>query len=203
LYTPGRELAVHEAMIGFKGRFILKQYLLGKPTKWGMKAWGIADCSNGYLLKCDIYKGKKETRDKDLLLGEQVVLHLTEPYWGKWHHIYFDKYFSSVKLMKLLLTHNSYRCRTATVNRKGWPLQFRNPAPLELKRGESRKLQNEGVRAIVWQDKRTIQLLSTNSDPLNDGDIKRKTGKRNEEVEIPCPQAIINYTKYIGGVEPG
>jgi hypothetical protein len=77
LYTPGREVAVDEAMIGFKERFILKQYLPGKPTKWGIKAWGIADSSNGYFLKCDIYKGGK-TRDKDLLLGEQVVLHLTE-----------------------------------------------------------------------------------------------------------------------------
>jgi hypothetical protein len=60
LYTPGRELAVDEAMIGFKGRFILKQYLLGKPTKWGIKAWGIADSSNGFLLKCNIYKGKEK-----------------------------------------------------------------------------------------------------------------------------------------------
>jgi hypothetical protein len=51
-------------MIGFKGKFTLKQYLPGKPTKWGIKAWGTADSSNGYLLKCDIYKGKKETRDK-------------------------------------------------------------------------------------------------------------------------------------------
>jgi hypothetical protein len=88
LYTLGHELAVDEAMIGFKGRFILKQYLPGKPTKLGIKACDIADSSNGYLLKCDIYKGKKETQDKDLLLGEQVVLHLTEPYWGIWHHIY-------------------------------------------------------------------------------------------------------------------
>jgi hypothetical protein len=53
----------------------------------------------------------------------------------------------------------------------------------------------------VWQDKHTVQLLSTNSDPLNDGAVKRKTGKGNEEVEIPCPQAIINYTKYMGGVD--
>jgi hypothetical protein len=57
LYTPGRELA-DEAMTGFKRRFMLKQYLPGKPTKWSTKAWGIADSSNGYLLKCDIYKGK-------------------------------------------------------------------------------------------------------------------------------------------------
>jgi hypothetical protein len=72
---------------------------------------------------------------------------------------------------------------------------------LKLKRGESRKLQNKDVTAIVWQVKRTVQLLSKNSDPLNDGAVKRKTGKGNEEVEIPCPQAIINYTKYMGGVD--
>ena len=32
-YIPGCELAVDEAMIGFKGRFFLKHYLPGKPTK--------------------------------------------------------------------------------------------------------------------------------------------------------------------------
>jgi hypothetical protein len=148
-----------------------------------------------------LYKGKKETRDKDILLGEQIVLHLTEPYWEKWHHIYFDNYFSSVKLTKLLLTHNSCSCGIARVNRKGWAIQFRKPALLKLKRGESRKLQNEDLTAIVWQDKHTVQLLSTNSDPLIDGAVKRKTGKGNEEVEIPCPEAIINYTKYVGGVD--
>jgi hypothetical protein len=72
---------------------------------------------------------------------------------------------------------------------------------LKLKRGESRKLQNEDVTAILWQDKSTVQLLSTNSDPLNDGAVKHKTGKGNKKVEIPCPQAIINYTKYICGVD--
>jgi hypothetical protein len=101
--------------------------------------------------------------------------------------------------MKLLLTHNSYSCGTNRVNRKGWSLQFRKPALLKLKRGESRKLKNEDVTAIVWQDKHSVLLLSTNSDPLTDGAVKRKTGK-GKEVEIPCPQAIINYTIYMGGV---
>jgi len=38
----------------------MKQYLPGKPTKWGIKAWGLADSTNSYLLKCGIYKGKKK-----------------------------------------------------------------------------------------------------------------------------------------------
>jgi hypothetical protein len=58
-YIPGRELAVDKAMIGFNRRFFLKQYLPGKPTKWGIKVWGLADSAYGYLLKCEIYKGRK------------------------------------------------------------------------------------------------------------------------------------------------
>ena len=64
------------------GDFFLKEYLPAKPTKWGIKAWDLADSANGYLLKCDIYKGKKEIRQQDLLLGEQVVQQLTETFWG-------------------------------------------------------------------------------------------------------------------------
>jgi len=56
------------------------------------------------------------------------------------------------------------------------------------------------VTAVVWQDKRVVLLLSTNSDPRTDGSVTRKTGKGNE-IEIACPQAVINYTKHMGGVD--
>ena len=62
-------------------------------------------------------------------------------------------------------------------------------------------MQHEDVTAIVRQDKRVIVLLSTNSDPQTDGSVTRKTGKDNEEIEIACPQAIINCTKHMGGVD--
>jgi len=32
-YISACKLAVDEAMFGFKGRFFLKQYILGKPTE--------------------------------------------------------------------------------------------------------------------------------------------------------------------------
>ena len=57
------------------------------------------------------------------------------------------------------------------------------------------------MTAVVWQDRRVVLLLSTNSDPQTDGSVTRKTGKGNEEIEIACPQAIINYMKHMGGVD--
>jgi hypothetical protein len=84
---------------------------------------------------------------------------------------------------------------TARANRKNWPTEFRKSSVLKLKTGESRKLQYKDVTAVVWQDKRVVLLLSTNSDPWTDGSVTRKTGKGNDEIEIACPQAVTNYTK--------
>ena len=58
-YTLNRgELSVDEAMIGFKGRLSFIQYLPKKPTKWGMKAYVLADSSTGYVYNWRLYTGK-------------------------------------------------------------------------------------------------------------------------------------------------
>ena len=62
-------------------------------------------------------------------------------------------------------------------------------------------MQHENVTAVVWQEKRVVLLLSTNSDPRTEGSVTRETGKGNEEIEIACPQAVISYTKHMGGVD--
>ena len=40
-YKPGCDLSIDEGMIGFKGRLHFRQYMLAKPTKWGIKVWEI------------------------------------------------------------------------------------------------------------------------------------------------------------------
>jgi hypothetical protein len=80
-------------MIGFKGHFCLKQCMAGRMKRWGLKSWGIADSLNGYLLKCKICLRKEEKISGNLLLGEQIVLEMCEEYVGKYHHVYFDKFF--------------------------------------------------------------------------------------------------------------
>ena len=62
-------------------------------------------------------------------------------------------------------------------------------------------MQHEDVMAIAWQDKCVVLLLYTNSNPQSDGLVTRKTGIGNEEIEIACPPAVINYTKHTGGMD--
>ena len=48
-----------------------------KPTKWGMKAWLLADSRTGYTWNWNLYAGK-EDGDTDDSLGTRVVLQLVE-----------------------------------------------------------------------------------------------------------------------------
>ena len=57
-YHPSRELSIDESMIGFKGRLSFIQYLpKKKTTKWGMKAFVLADSKNGYTYNWRLYTG--------------------------------------------------------------------------------------------------------------------------------------------------
>ena len=69
--NPHRENAIDEAMIKFKGRSSLKQYLPKKPIKRGFKVWVRADSHNGYLCNFEIYTGKEKSTEVNL--GAKVV----------------------------------------------------------------------------------------------------------------------------------
>ena len=48
-YHPHKENAIDEAMVPFKGRSSLKQYVPLKPVRRGFKIWVKADSNNGYI----------------------------------------------------------------------------------------------------------------------------------------------------------
>ncbi len=51
---------MNESMVGFKGHLWFVQYMPKKPTKWGMKAFVLADSVTGYTLNWRLYTGVKE-----------------------------------------------------------------------------------------------------------------------------------------------
>ena len=56
-YNTHEELSIDEAMIPFKGRLSIKQYMKDKPTKWGIKVFVLADARNGYTVRLQVYTG--------------------------------------------------------------------------------------------------------------------------------------------------
>ena len=76
VYNVHREVTIDEAMIPFKGRSSLKQYMPNKPVKRGIKVWALADAKTGYISKVEVYTGKKGDK-VETGLGASVVNGLT------------------------------------------------------------------------------------------------------------------------------
>ena len=99
LYQPSKNLAIDETMVGFRGRFGSLQYMPQKPTKWGIKAFTLADAANGYLLNSIVYTGAQTLEDCDpayntLPQPARIVMHLmkTSQYLHKGYHLFTDRY---------------------------------------------------------------------------------------------------------------
>ncbi len=109
-YNFGRYGIIDESMIKFKGRSSFKQYLPLKPIKRGYKVWCLCDPITGYLFNYQIYLGKEETSEKETPLGERVVFDLISGHNFKGKHLYFDNFFTSLRLLEKLNTeHKSLR----------------------------------------------------------------------------------------------
>ena len=90
-----------------------------KPIKRGIKVWVMADSHTGYFSKFQVYTGKGDSPEKGL--GPRVVKSLTEPLKHKFHHVYFDNFFTSEQLLVDLEKDGIYACGTARKDRRGFP----------------------------------------------------------------------------------
>lgn len=120
-FDPGKNQSIDESMILFKGRSSIKQYMPMKPIKRGYKVWVRAD-ESGYICEFQVYTGKLNSVETSL--GKRVVIDLTRNLVGKYHHVYFDNFFTSIELMEQLLNDGIYACGTVRANRKGLPNQL-------------------------------------------------------------------------------
>jgi hypothetical protein len=69
-----------------------------------------------------------------------------------------------------------------------------------LPRGYTRYAINDEhqIVAIGWMDSKPVNLIST-ADVTAMGFVRRRIG--NTKVDIKAPEAVVNYNKYMGGVD--
>ena len=112
--------------MGFRGRFGAKQYIPSKPQKYGIKAFTMADSDRGYMLDILVYTGadtliNSDSRYSSYPQPARVVLHLLQPYLDKGHHVYTDRYYTSIPLAEALIHRSTAFTGTAMRNRKNLP----------------------------------------------------------------------------------
>jgi hypothetical protein len=81
LYVPGRNVAIDESTVGFKGGIQFKCYNPKKHTKWGLRIFCLCDSENGYVFFHIPYYGKTRTESPahpDLPFMSRIVIHLAQ-----------------------------------------------------------------------------------------------------------------------------
>ena len=174
VYSPGKDVSVDEAMIPFKGRSSLKQYMPLKPVKQGIKVWALADASNGYMSNFQVYTGR-QGNSVEKGLGTNVVTTLTKPYVNSFRHVYFDNFFTSIDLLVELERSNLYGCGTMRTNRKGFPADLKPVVKKGLKeRGDYKTYQDKNLTVSAWKDNKVVVIAATNNDPTIEEEVTRK-----------------------------
>ena len=99
-----KNLSIDESMVPYRGLHSAKQYIKGKPVKFGYKLWMLCS-SDGYLYNFEIYCGKDESRTNPL--GTHVVEKMLSPVTNPSQHVvFFDNFYTSHTLLTNLAGEN-------------------------------------------------------------------------------------------------
>ena len=89
-------------MLPWKGRLPFKQYMMAKPTKWGIKAWLFCEACSGYVLRFNIYLGKEDQAPEGVAvwLCQRVVEELVADLHDSHVHVYVDNFYTYIALFR-------------------------------------------------------------------------------------------------------
>ncbi|CAH1998105.1 unnamed protein product [Acanthoscelides obtectus] len=167
-----------------------------KPIKRGYKIWTLAD-ANAYLYDFDVYTDKSDVYVEHSL-GEKVILGLTENFQQKNYLLFFDNFFTSYGLLKILKERGIHACGTVQSNRKHLPKMIEDK---RLKQGEyDYSISTDGISLLKWTDKRAVHILTNYHDLTVTSTVQRKQ-KDGTKTPVPCPMALVDYNSNMSFVD--
>jgi len=203
LFAQPENVSVDEGMIGYFGPHPLKQFIRGKPTRFGFKVWILAS-SDGVLLGCQPYAGGSTClKNFGLGQGPDVVLGLAEQLdLAPGSKIYCDNLFTSMDLLDHLGEKGIGVTGTMRVNRlHDIPLPSKNKAKKDMQRGQHQATFTDHSTVVVWKDNQPVYMASNFQGAEPVGATKRYSSKEKGYIDIPQPHLNESYNKNMGGVD--
>ena len=62
-------------------------------------------------------------------------------------------------------------------------------------------LSANGITCVKWMGNRSVVMLSNFLNSTESLTVSRRQQKSAEKIQIPCPEIIIAYNKFMGGVD--
>jgi len=190
-YKPERHLSVDEQMIGTRCRIGFIQYMPKKPVKFGIKLWVICEADSGYCLKFQVYTGKVDD-GPERGLAYRIVFDLIKDYLDRNYFLYYDNFYSTLKLFQDLENRKVFACGTIRSYRGQFPHTFRYAA---LQTGESKFMRIGNLVGVHWKDKRDVFVLST----IHGTAVEMVQRRRGDP--ITKPEMICDYNNHMNGVD--
>jgi hypothetical protein len=175
VYSLGSRVSVDEAMVAYKGRTYLRQYLPKKVVKWGFKIWMLACATTGYCFNFSVEAGVRPGEPPRKNLGPNVVKALCAEL-QRGSTIYADRYFSSIPLALDLLAKGIFYVGTIMPSRVGFPAGGKFTKGDKHKRGDVKSAveKDKGLRVVTWADNQDVSFVSTRHPVVATVPAKRK-----------------------------
>ena len=194
-FHPGKNVAIDEAMVAWRGPLSFRVYNPDKPDKFGMKVFELCDSASAYCSNLEFYTGKKEVSSHGATFD--VVNRLIQPYLGCGRTLYVDNYYTSPDLFTHLKDNATLACGTMRANRKNGPPKELVP---KLKKGDATviRLTNGSLNYIKFMDKKEVRILTT----AHAANLVQ-TGKTNPVTKeaIVKFEAVHQYNQLMGAVD--
>jgi Transposase IS4 len=194
-------VCVDESMAPYFGRHGAKQFIRGKPVRFGYKFWCLCDCL-GYLIQFEPYQSHQY--DKDLGLGASVVQDLmAELPTGIPFKLYGDRFFTSLKLVDCLHSRGYGYTGTVMSNRmEGCPITGSKVLVKQQRGSIDYKLDAESRSIVVaWNDNRPVYMISSVHGVNPIGSCMRWVSAEKKKISLQVPDAVVKYNMYMGGVD--
>jgi len=180
-----QDVNVDESMIPYFGRHSSKQFIRGKPIRFGFKIW----CLNtrlGYLVQCDPYQGKGSYVEPQFGLGGSVVRFLLRKLPQLNYCLYIDNYFTSLRLLDQLRNDHIAVVGTVRANRvEKCPLKDVSLMKKD-ERGtfDYRTDTTTGTVVVRWHDNSIVTIASNTFGTEPVARIRRWSAAKRAEVFI-------------------
>lgn len=210
-FVPEESLSFDESMVKYFGKHGCKQFIKGKPIRFGYKMWCI-NTKSGYLVNFQMYQGKNldSKSNYDALFGtcaSPLVVMLEELPFEKQnlrYNFYTDNLFSNANLFSFLKFKGHYAVGTVRENRlpKSAPLTDKKMFA-KHPRGTFQKVieANDGIIYIRWADNSVVTMMSNKYGVGDVKNVRRYSQAEKKHIMVPQPQVVSQYNKYMGGTD--